>query len=67
MPLPVDVEKVLGDVSFPADKQALVKEAKKKSADGEMISALNGISSREYISSDDVMMELGIGAESESM
>ena len=56
--LSADIQKVLAGVNFPAEKQALIKEAKKKGASGEVMNSLNGISNREYMNSADVISEI---------
>ena len=56
---PVEVQKTLGGIDFPANKQALIKHAKERGASGEIINAMNGLPNKDYLNSADVSSELG--------
>jgi len=54
----LDVEKYLSGVNYPANKQAIIQYVKSRGANSDILSALNGISNREYKNSEDVLSEL---------
>lgn len=47
-PNPIQVQKFLGGIDYPASKADIVKKAKEKGADDNVMNALNGIPDREY-------------------
>jgi hypothetical protein len=51
----MEVQKLLDGIEFPADKQALIKNAKEKGAPNNVMSALNSLPSRDYESAEDVL------------
>ncbi len=55
-----EIQKSLAGVNYPADKQMLIKHAKDKNSNNDVISALNSLPDRAYTSSDDVSSELEI-------
>ena len=59
IPTPIQVQKFLGGVDYPADKAALVKRAKDNGADENVLNALNQMSDKTYNSPNDVSEELG--------
>lgn len=59
IPTPIQVQKFLGGVDYPADKAVLVKRAKDNGADENVLNALNQMSDKTYNSPNDVSEELG--------
>ena len=59
IPTPIQVQKFLGGVDYPADKASLVKRAKDNGADENVLNALNQMSDKTYNSPNDVSEELG--------
>jgi len=55
---PIDVQSYLGGVTYPCDKQELIRYAKEKGADKRVINALNSLPDQEYGSPIDVSSEL---------
>jgi hypothetical protein len=55
---PIEVQKALGGVAYPADKEDLVKNAEKKEADDEILSALKDLPDKKYESPADVNKEI---------
>ncbi len=55
---PVDLEKYLSGISYPANKQMIIQNAKGKGASGDVLGALNGLPNREFADSADVSDEL---------
>jgi len=53
-----DVQSYLTGLDFPASKQTIISYAKDKKAPHEVVTALNGISDRDYMDADDVMKEM---------
>ncbi|GAB3546100.1 hypothetical protein GCM10027404_05800 [Arthrobacter tumbae] len=53
-PSPIDIQKALGGVSYPARKDDLVNNAETSGADGAVLDALRGIPDQEYESPADV-------------
>jgi hypothetical protein len=45
---PIDIQKSLSGIDFPASKQDIVAHAERNGADKEVIDALNKIEDREY-------------------
>ena len=45
---PIDIQKALGGMDYPAKKQQIVEHAEGKSDDKEVLEALKGIEDREY-------------------
>ncbi len=56
---PVVVEEHLKGIHYPADKQALLKTARKNDAPRDVVSTLDRLPSKEYTSPIDVNHELG--------
>jgi len=56
---PAEVEKYLGGISYPVDKQKLIDYAKQKGAPDEVISMLQKMGDKNYNSSVDVTEEFG--------
>lgn len=55
---PVDVQKHLSGVDYPANRQDLVEEARNQDADDKAIQALQNMPDKEYNSPTDVTHEL---------
>jgi hypothetical protein len=53
-PSPIDIQKALGGVSYPARKEDLVSNAEGSGADDTVLEALRGIPDKEYESPADV-------------
>lgn len=53
-PTPIDIQKALGGVNYPAKKDDLVSNAESSGADGTVLEALRGIPDKEYESPADV-------------
>ncbi|BDI22476.1 DUF2795 domain-containing protein [Herbiconiux sp. L3-i23] len=45
---PIDIQKALGGVDYPADKEALVSNAESSGASDEVLEALRGIPDKTY-------------------
>jgi hypothetical protein len=45
---PIDIQKALGGMEYPAGKSDIVEHAKGKGGDKEVLEALEGIEDREY-------------------
>jgi uncharacterized protein DUF2795 len=45
---PIDIQKALGGMDYPATKEELIKHAQDKGGDAEVIDALQKIEDREY-------------------
>ena len=56
-PSPIDIQKALGGMDYPASKEALVKHAKDKGADDAVLDTLGNLPDREYDSPTDVNKE----------
>ena len=56
-PSPIDIQKALGGVEYPASKADLVKHAKDKGAEGAVLEALENLPDREFDSPTDVNQE----------
>ena len=48
MPSPIDIQKALSGMDYPASKEQIVQHAEKNGGDKEVIDALKGIEDREY-------------------
>ena len=48
MPSPIDVQKALSGMDYPASKDQIVQHAEQSGADDEVLDALRGIEDREY-------------------
>jgi hypothetical protein len=59
IPTPIQVQKFLGGVDYPADKSSLVKRAKDNGADENVLNALNQMPERTFNSPNDVSEEMG--------
>jgi hypothetical protein len=55
---PIQVQKALGGIDYPASKEDLVKHAEEKGADEEVLSALKDLPDRKYETPADVNKEL---------
>ncbi len=55
---PIEVQKALGGVDYPADKEDLVKNAEKKDANDKVLSALKDLPDKRYESPADVNKEI---------
>jgi hypothetical protein len=47
-PNPIQVQKALGGIDYPASKEEILRRAKESGADQEVLDALDGIPDREY-------------------
>jgi hypothetical protein len=45
---PIDIQKALGGMDYPATKEDIIKHAEQNGGDAEVIDALKGIEDREY-------------------
>ncbi len=48
MPSPIDIQKALSGMDYPASKDQIVQHAESSGADGEVLEALRKIEDREY-------------------
>jgi hypothetical protein len=48
MPSPIDIQKALSGMDYPASKEQIVAHAEKHGGDKEVLDALKGIEDREY-------------------
>jgi Protein of unknown function (DUF2795) len=48
MPSPIDIQKALSGMDYPAGKDQIVQHAESQGADKEVLDALRGIEDREY-------------------
>jgi hypothetical protein len=48
MPSPIDIQKALSGMDYPASKDQIVQRAEQSGADDEVLEALRGIEDREY-------------------
>lgn len=55
---PMEIQKALSGMQFPADKQQIINYAKSKGASGEIINAINGLPDRQYTNSEDISSEM---------
>jgi hypothetical protein len=58
MPNPIDLQKSLGGVNYPARKDDLVEHARKHGANDEVVESLKGIPDKEYDGPDQVQKEV---------
>ncbi len=56
---PIQLQKFLGGVDYPTDKQTLVEHARRKGADEEVLSTLESLSTDEFNSPNDVSEAVG--------
>jgi hypothetical protein len=59
IPNPIQVQKFLGGVDYPTEKASLVKHAKDKGADEDVLHALDKIGDKTYHGPNDVSEEMG--------
>ena len=52
-----DVQKVLGNVKFPASKNQLIEEARRQNLSSDIINVLESCPDRQYNSSSDIIQE----------
>jgi hypothetical protein len=45
---PIDIQKALGGMDYPATKEDIIKHAENNGGDAEVLDALKGIEDREY-------------------
>ena len=55
---PIEIQKALGGVDYPANKDELVKNAENKDADDKVLSALKDLPDKKYESPADVNKEI---------
>jgi hypothetical protein len=55
---PIELQKALGGMDYPASKEDLVKHAEGKNADDEVLSFLRGLPDRQYETPVDVNKEI---------
>ena len=55
---PIQVQKALGGMNYPAQKQEIIEHARQQGADEEVISALERIPDREYDGPSGVQKEI---------
>ena len=48
MPSPIDIQKALSGMDYPASKEQIVQHAQNNGGDKEVVDALKGIEDREY-------------------
>ena len=48
MPSPIDIQKALSGMDYPASRDPIVVHAEQNNADAEILDALRGIDDREY-------------------
>jgi hypothetical protein len=48
MPSPIDIQKALSGMDYPASRDQIVAHAEQNGADAEILDALRGIDDREY-------------------
>ena len=56
---PIEVQKHLKGMNYPADKETLVQTAEQNGASGELLDQLRGLGQDEFSGPDDVMRALG--------
>lgn len=59
IPTPIQAQKFLGGVDYPADKATLIKRAKENGADEDVLNALNHMGGKTFNSPNDVSEEMG--------
>ena len=55
---PIEIQKTLGGVDYPAEKEDLIKNAEKKYANDDVLSALKDLPEKKYESPADVNKEV---------
>ncbi len=55
---PIEIQKALGGVNYPADKEDLIKNAEKKAANDDVLSALKDLPDKKYETPADVNKEV---------
>jgi hypothetical protein len=55
---PIEIQKALGGVNYPAEKEGLIKNAEKKYANDDVLSALKDLPDKKYESPADVNKEV---------
>ncbi len=55
---PIEIQKALGGVNYPAEKEDLIKNAEKKYAKDDVLSALKDLPDKKYESPADVNKEV---------
>ncbi len=55
---PIEIQKALGGVDYPAEKEDLIKNAEKKYANDDVLSALKDLPDKKYESPADVNKEV---------
>ncbi len=58
MPNPIDLQKSLGGVNYPAGRNDLVEHAKNHGASSEIVDSLKGIPDKQYDGPDQVQKEV---------
>ena len=53
-PSPIDIQKALGGLDYPASKDAIVQKASDAGTSGTVMDALNGLPEREYDAPTDI-------------
>lgn len=56
---PIEIEKSLKGIDFPADKGDLIKKAKENGASGDVVDMLNKLSDKKYNNPAEITKELG--------
>jgi len=56
---PIQLQKFLGDVDYPTDKETIVEHARRNGADDEVLRALEGLPADRFNSPQDVDQALG--------
>lgn len=59
LPNPIHVQRYLGGMDYPVDKQRIVDQARHKGADDELLNALEQLPERRYDSPISVSREIG--------
>jgi hypothetical protein len=59
IPTPIQVQKCLGGVDYPADKASLIKRAKDNGADESVLHALSQMGEKTFNGPNDVSEEMG--------
>ncbi|WP_447979428.1 DUF2795 domain-containing protein [Candidatus Nitrospira bockiana] len=59
IPNPIQIQKFLGGIDYPTDKATLIKTAREKGADENVLNALNEMRAERYNSPNDVSEEIG--------
>ena len=58
-PNPIQIQKFLGGIDYPADRATLVEKAKENGADENVMKVLNQLGDKRYNSPNDVSEEIG--------